>query len=325
MANVVLSPRPRTCRRPSGKPIKLTPRALDIFDRLDRNRMLPTNYLHAFLGGNLTNLSNRLGDLYHEDNTPPYFEPLLDRPEAQWRAMNARYVPVTYTNTRAAERALRDHGRDIRQKANLSNSFFHDLMACVLGAAFELSVRTEGGIDYLSWEAIRTHERTPEKTRHSPTPFNIRLGQGDLRPDDRPFALQCARPDGRKRTLVFAGIEADRSTEPLRPTHFRHSSIAHKFAQYHEFIEREIYAAHFGFPHVPLVPIVTVSEARMRNMMMLLGETTGSQTAKYFLFRAIPAFASYEGSLPIIDDLLTCRWLRAGAESIRLVDILKWA
>lgn len=55
------SPRPRTRRRPTGKLVKLTPRALDIFDRLDKNRLLPTNYLHAFVGGNLTNLSNRLG------------------------------------------------------------------------------------------------------------------------------------------------------------------------------------------------------------------------------------------------------------------------
>lgn len=71
MQTLATSPRPRTRRRPTGKPIKLTPRALDIFDRLDRNRMLPTNYLHAFLGGNLTNLSNRLGDLYHHQASLP--------------------------------------------------------------------------------------------------------------------------------------------------------------------------------------------------------------------------------------------------------------
>ncbi len=144
-----------------------------------------------------------------------------------------------------------------------------------------------------------------------------------MRPDDRPFGLQFTRPDGRKRTLVFAGIEADRSTEPLRPTQLRHSSMAQKFADYREFIDREIYAAHFGFPMVPLVPIVTVSEARMRNMMMLLGEICGGGTAKYFLFRAIPAFASFEQSLPVIDDLLTCPWQRIGAEPLQLIDVLK--
>lgn len=323
MPVIALNPRPRTRRRPSGKPIKVTPRALDIFDRLDRNRMLPTNYLHAFLGGNLTNLSNRLGDLYHEDNTPPYFEPFLGRPEGQWRAINARYVHATYVNTAAAERALRDNGRDIRQKPNLSNSFFHDLMACVLGAAFELSTRAERDITYLSWEDVRDHERTPDKTRHSSAPFNIPLRRGDLRPDDRPFGLQHIREDGRKRTLVFAGIEADRSTEPLRATQLRHSSLAQKFADYREFIEREIYAAHFGFPMVPLIPIVTVSETRMRNMMLLLGEVAGTRTGKYFLFRAITAFASYEHSIPVIDDLLTCQWQRIAGEPVRLVDVLR--
>lgn len=325
MQAVAQSPRPRIRRRPTGKPIKLTPRGLDIFDRLDRNRMLPTNYLHAFLGGNLTNLSNRLGDLYHENNTPPYFDHYLDRPDGQWRAMNARYVHATYVNTAIAERALRDNGREIRQKANLSNSFFHDLMACVIGAAFELCAGQEPDIGFLSWEAIRDHERTPHRTRHSPTPFNIPLRRGELRPDDRPFGLQHIRPDGHKRTLVFAGIEADRSTEPLRPKQLRHSSIAQKFRDYAEFIDRELYASHFGFPMVPVIPVVTVSEIRMRNMMLLLSDIAGPKTSKYFLFRALPAFASFERSLPIIDDLLTAPWHRAGADPLSLIEVLRQA
>jgi hypothetical protein len=237
--------------------------------------------------------------------------------------MNARHVHATEANTAAAERALSDHGHDIRQKANLSNSFFHDLMASVLGAAFELSARAESGIAYLSWEAIRDHERTPEKTRHSPAPFNIPLWRGDLRPDDRPFGLQYIRATGRKRTLVFAGIEADRSTEPLRANQLRHSSMAQKLADYREFTDRKIYAAHFGFPMVPLIPIVTVSEARMHDMMMLLPEICGTNPAKYFLFRAIPAFASFEQSIPLIDDLLTCHWERVAHEPTRLVDLLR--
>src|SRR5260370_39905292 len=91
------SPRPRTRRRPTGKPIKLTPRTLDIFDRLDRNRMLPTNYLHAFLGGNLTHPSNRLGDLHPENTPPPHFAPFPPPPEGPRRSMNPRSRPAAYT------------------------------------------------------------------------------------------------------------------------------------------------------------------------------------------------------------------------------------
>ena len=322
MQGIVHSPRPRTRRRPTGKPIKLTERALEIFDRLDRNRMLPTNYVHAFVGGNFTNLSNRLGDLYHETNTSPYFEPYLDRPEGQWRTINARYIYATYTNTAVAERALRDSGRSLRQKANVSSSFFHDLMSCILGAAFELSARVEPNITYLSWEAIRAHERTPERTRASPSPFTIALGQRELRPDDRPFGLQYTTLGGRKRTLLFAGIEADRSTEPLRPKQMRRSSIAQKFRNYSDFIDREIFAAHFGFPVAPLVPVITVSQLRMRNMMALLPEIAGANAAKYFLFRAMPEFASYERSIPIVTDLLRCTWERVGHSPVRLMEQL---
>jgi Replication-relaxation len=232
--------------------------------------------------------------------------------------MNARYVHATYTNTAVAERALHEHGREVRQKANSSNSFFHDLMASVLGAAFELSARADPEITYLSWEEIRDHHRTLEKTRHSPAPFNIPLRHGDLRPDGRPFGYQFTRPDGRKRTLLFAGTEADRSTEPLKPSQLRHSSLTQKFEDY-----REIYRSHFGFPIVPLVPIITVSEARMRNIITLLAEAYRGKKSKFFLFRAIPTFASFEHSIPIIDDLLTCPWRRVGAGPVRLIDILK--
>ena len=90
-----------------------------------------------------------------------------------------------------------------------------------------------------------------------------------------------------------------------------------------EFIDREIYVAHFGFPMVPLIPIVTVSEARMRNMMTLLTEICGGSTTKYFLFRAIPAFASFEQSIPVIDDLLMAPWQRVGAQPLRLSEALK--
>jgi hypothetical protein len=197
------------------------------------------------------------------------------------------------------------------------------LMASALGAAFELSARADPEITYLSWEAIRDHERTPEKIRRSPAPFNIPLRRGDLRPDDRPFGFQFTRPEGRKRTLLFSGIEADRSTEPLRANQLRHSSMAQKFEDYREFLDREIYTAHFGFPIVPLVPIIAVSETRMRNMMTLLAEVVGGRTTKYFLFRAIPAFASFEKSIPIINDLLTHPWERVGAEPVRLLDVLK--
>ena len=57
--------------------------------------------------------------------------------------------------------------------------------------------------------------------------------------------------------------------------------------------------------------------------MMLLGEIAGDRATRYFLFRAIPAFASFEQSLPVIDDLLTFPWQRVGAEPIRLIDALR--
>ena len=322
LSPTIATPRPRTHRRPTGKLVKINDRALDIFDRLDRNVLLPTNYLHAFLGGNLTNLSNRLGDLYHENNTPPYFGWYLERPEGQWRTMNARYVPATHTNLPLAERALRDNGRPVRQKANFSNSFFHDLMACILGAAFELSARADPAVTHLSWEDIRDHERTPAKTRELPSPFNIPLRGRDLRPDDRPFGYRYTRPDGKTRSILFAGIEADRRTEPLTAAKLRHSSMAQKFEDYREFIDRGVYMTHFGFPFTPLVPIVTVSEARMRNMMMLLSDICGRATTKYFLFRAIPEFASFEHAIPITDDFLTAPWQRAQHDPVTLLEVL---
>src|SRR5260370_29918337 len=99
--------------------------------------------------------------------------------------------------------------------------------------------------------------------------------------------------------------------------------MAQKFFFFNDTATTEIYTAHFGFPMVPLIPIVTVSEARMRNMMTLLPEICGGSTTKYFLFRAIPAFASFEQSIPVIHDLLTAPWQRVGADPLSLSEALK--
>jgi hypothetical protein len=59
---------------------------------------------------------------------------------------------------RCRARLARRWPRD-QAEPNLSNSFFHDLMASVLGVAFELSARPEPDIVYLSWRAGRCSNR----------------------------------------------------------------------------------------------------------------------------------------------------------------------
>src|SRR4051812_24758878 len=94
--------RSRIHRQSARKAIVLSPRDVEIFKLLDRYRYLPSNFIHAFVGGNPIRFKQRIGDLFHEG--------FLNRPYRQWQAMNARYRPAICELDTKAREALIEHG-----------------------------------------------------------------------------------------------------------------------------------------------------------------------------------------------------------------------
>ncbi len=307
----MVNTRSRTTPQPRGRQIAITARDLALFRLLARYRFLPSNFIHAFIGGNPTYHKSRMTDLYHEG--------WLGKPKPQWEALNARYRFDTYELGGRARALLRDEDLLEHRILGTSGAFRHELMLCLVMASLELSAR-RFGIELLDWKDVLA--AAPEEARAAESPFVIPITlRGDdkatntiLRPDGHPFGLRAVR------AFWFVGLEVDRHTEPLHPTDLRssRSSILRKILQYQQLVSERQFESRYGMPNL-LVPIVTVNQQHMHNMMQLVLWITGGRGFKWMLFKTMPEFSSLERSpLPRI-ELLAEDWLRAGHEPLNLL------
>ena len=142
-----LSRRLRHERQSTGK--RITPTEADIltFEVLHRHGPLPSTYIHEFtkhLRRSEARTKDRLGSLYHEDNTP-HGGTYLNRPWQQWQTMNARYQPAVSENTPLAEQVLRERGIlpvSGCAKSHAKAQFTHQFMVACITASIELAVQT---------------------------------------------------------------------------------------------------------------------------------------------------------------------------------------
>ena len=296
-------------RQSAGKSVIVSPRDLLIFRLLARYRYLPSNFLHAFVGGNPIRFKQRLGELFHEG--------YLGRPYRQWQAMNARYRPAVYELDDKARAELMEADIPGRYRVGAGGSFAHELIVCIITASLELAARDISDLNFVTWEELAM--TAPASVRLSPTPSTVpvsirhhdRRHEFNLKPDGRPFALRHASTAGPTRILYFPGIEVDRHTEPLSAFDLERSSILRKVLGYREMVATEAYKSRLGFTNM-LVPIVTVNPQHMHNMIDLVLQLTNGKGASYLLFKTVPDFVSLEKTLAPDDRLLREPWQRAG-------------
>src|ERR1700733_4624043 len=101
----------RYARQSTGKRVTATDRDLLWFQKIQQHGPLPSNYLLQFsyhLCRSGTRALERLGDLYHESNTP-HGGPYLDRPKKQWSAIS-KFERTVYDLAPAANQVLREQG-----------------------------------------------------------------------------------------------------------------------------------------------------------------------------------------------------------------------
>lgn len=243
-------------RQSRGKIVALSARDLAVFKVLSRYRYLPSNFLHAFVPGNAGYHETRMTDLFHEG--------WLNRPRQQWAAINARYRPAIAELDTKGQQALIERGIIPGRALGNGGSFTHELMVCLIMASFELGARNTG-LQLVSPELAHSAPRA----NLAPAGVEIRVsithdGKNtafDLKPDGYPFGLASAN-----RRLWFPGFEADRHTEPLHVGDLERSSILKKVLAYREMVAADLYRSHLGFTNM-LVPIITVNERHMQNMI----------------------------------------------------------
>jgi hypothetical protein len=295
----------------AARPAILTERDIEIFKLLARYRYLPSDYIHAFVGGSEKALTHRLNLLSRKPNL------YLARPQQQRQSANANYRHLTYELDDRGARTLRERGLPNPPKSHQRN-FGHELMVWLITASIELGTRESGHVRLISWTEILASEKTPRTTRESAAPASIAISyslRGEARSDTitadaRPFGLE--RTLGGKRSyLFFPGIEADYGTEPIDAQSTDRSSLAKKFAAYLAIAEQGIHRSHFGFPNF-FVPVVTTTAARMRSMMELVDRLTHGEGSKILLFKTLPSFTSAEKPPPPGGHMLMSPWERIG-------------
>lgn len=308
---------PVVCGSGSAAVARPTERDVEIFKLLVRFRYLPSDYIHAFVGGSEKALSHRLNLLSRKPNL------YLQRPHQQRQCADANYRRLIYELDERGRRLLRERGLSFLPKSYHHN-FAHELMVAQITASIELGVRADSAVRLITWPEILAHERTPLATREASTPAAIRVSytlRGERRTDDvfadaAPFGLE-RRIDGALSYLFFPGIEADCGSEPIDAGDSERASIAKKFAAYMAIAEQNIHRGHFGFPNF-FVPFITTTTARLDSMLALLSRMTAGRGSKMLLFKVMPGFASAERPAPATGHMLTEPWQRVGHPSLRL-------
>jgi protein involved in plasmid replication-relaxation len=296
--------------------VRPTERDIEIFKLLTRYRYLPSDYIHAFVGGNSKALGRRLNSLSRKPNL------YLARPHQQRTNADANHRPLIYELDGRGSRLLRERGVSFISSTHHGN-FAHELMVAQIMASIELGVKENPNIRLISWPEILASANTPEATRNSRTPASIPVSYSmrgphavNLTADAHPFGLERLIA-GTRTYLFFPGIEADCSTEPLDPNDHERSSIARKFAAYTAVAQQGMHRSHFGFPNF-LVPIIAPTKTRMQSMMRLLETMTEGRGSKMFLFKTFPGFASAERPREPGGHMLTEPWHRAGFPALHL-------
>ena len=237
----------------------LTERDQDIFRLLDPahgHHYLPSNWIHAFIGGDQLRLAKRLGRLARE-------------PHGYLARRQDWYKHAVYSRTSKADTYLgepRTRDRD---------PFAHRLLEDLVQASIALGANADSRLALVPWVALAATGKIPRSIIDSTEPHSIALSDGKLVPDGKPFAIRNG-----DRWRFILGKEIDRATEPLVTAHARRS-IRQKFERYAECFERRNYQTHYGFPNA-LVLFVTISPSRMTAMMEVCREVIGP--CSYLLF-----------------------------------------
>jgi hypothetical protein len=288
-----------------------TERDIEIFKLLVRFRYLPSDYIHAFVGGSAKALTHRLNLLSRKPNL------YLSRPHQQRQNADANHRPLIYQLDERGSRILRERGLPVLPKSYHHN-FVHELMIAQVTASIELGTRENPNVRLITWPEILANERTPQGARDAANPTAIRVSYsfrgesftGDIIADARPFGLE-RMIDGKPSYLFFPGIEADCGSEPIDAADTERASIAKKFAAYIAVLEHGIHRSHFGFPNF-FVPLITATTTRMGSMMAVLDRLTAGHGSKIFLFKTFPTLTSVERPPTASGHMLIEPWQRVG-------------
>jgi len=271
---------------PEGKEFELTPYRLKILECIQMHGMLPSNYIHAFVGGHKKTLLNNLKDMRREWR-------LIRLVEGQDATKMADYQPLTYELDSAGETILAEERLLNKYTASFKGPVIHQLMTATATASIHLTCMKYGW-EYLSQEQILADDRCTHK-HLSFTAWEGMTDPREVHPDQLwgiRFALGKAR---------FGTFEIERAMkDPGR--------YAEKTRPYDDFYRRELYHKLWGLPNMRTY-FLAASEYQVDEMMKPLG---GRLYPEQLVFKSKSLLKKRWQVPPVMYDLVETPWRTAG-------------
>ncbi|MGH6671903.1 MAG: hypothetical protein ACRECV_08005, partial [Xanthobacteraceae bacterium] len=124
-----------------------TERDIAIFQLLVRFRYLPSDAIHAFVGGSEKALIHRLNLLCRKPNL------YLARPVQQRQCADANHRRLIYQLDERGSKVLAERGLPFLSKSYHHN-FAHELMVAQIAASIELGTRGNANVRLITWPEI---------------------------------------------------------------------------------------------------------------------------------------------------------------------------
>ena len=303
--------RNRLTPQPSGKRISPTERDLLWFKKLAEHGPLPSSFLQAYAQrshASAKRATERLGDLFHEDNTPDGGTYLI-RPVQQFRTIDSRYNQLVYDLAPAGWRALLRSGFTNGRQSAPSGPWLHRFMTACITASIELAASERDDLSYIPQSTILARAQTTLRCPLSIVdPMTKRQVTKDIIPDAL-FGLQYhTANDDRFR---FFAVEADRATEPTTSANWNRKSYARSLMQYDAYVAGGAYKEHLKLTAPLLVLHVLSDQARMQRMIEFVGRSY-PQGNSFMLFQAWETFGGAFRPPRPLSSLLMGDWGRGG-------------
>ena len=279
--------------------MRLTERDILTFEAIQRHWWLPSHYLHQFTKHVAKD------EFFHRKVLKRLVdEGYLERPAA----LNDPRVKndfLNYALTPKAEAALEVEGKRYQFSQPPGGGFAHAAMTVAITANIELEA-TKAGVRFISQEEMLA--KASEKTLDIPASISYQFKNGtqhSMRPTtpDQFFGLDYGTG------FRFFAVEADRGTETLEPKNLKANSILRKLLSYDYILRKGDYKKQFGIPQL-YVLFATTSPDRAMNMVQLAEKLF--KRSGFMLFSHIPGFGHFFKSPPLLPELWTRPWLRAG-------------
>ena len=226
-----LGRRARLIAQPTGKCVSPTERDLLWFSKLAEHGPLPSSFLLAFSQGSHASdkrASERLTDLFHEDNTPDGGTYLV-RPPQQFRTLDSRYSQLVYDLAPAGWRALERSGMDTSNHPAPSGPWLHRFMTSCVTASIELATLGRDDLTYIPQSEILARAKADLRYLVTITdPETKWKGEKVLIPD-AVFGLRYHTENGnrfipRKTSACTSSLSIRFSTRGIDPKQRTHSS-----------------------------------------------------------------------------------------------------